>query len=97
MVAKPPGPANGSAPVPARTATTPSTAASPVNATASQVPGRESANRCAIRPPASAPRTKPAIAVSEAVADRPERGSALKPRNTTLPVMFATNTWPSRR
>jgi hypothetical protein len=26
-----------------------------------------------------------------------ECGSALKPRNTTLPVMFATNTRPSRR
>jgi hypothetical protein len=39
----------------------------------------------------------PAIAIIEAAVDRPERGSVLKPRNTTLPVMFATNTRPSRR
>ena len=71
--------------------------ASAPNAVASQRPGRAADRACAARPPASAPSMNPAIATTEAAADRPERGSALKPRNTTLPVMFATNTRPSRR
>jgi hypothetical protein len=40
-----------------------------------------SARVCASRPPASAPSTKPPIAIAEAAAESPERGSALKPRN----------------
>ena len=43
------------------------------------------------------PAMNPAIAMTAAAGERPEFGFVLKPRNTTLPVMFATNTWPSRR
>ncbi len=52
---------------------------------------------CATWPPAIAPTTNPPMAVSEAARDSPECGSAVKPRNTTFPVMLATNTCPSRK
>ena len=97
MVANRPGPAQGSTPVPPSTATMPRMNASAPNAAASQCAGRAAARVCAARPPASAPRTNPAMAMTDAAADSPECGSALNPRNTTLPVMFATNTRPSRR
>jgi hypothetical protein len=97
MVANRPAPAQGSTPVPASTATMPRMNASAPNAAASQCAGRAAASVCAARPPASAPSTNPAMAMTEAAADSPECGSALNPRNTTLPVMLATNTRPSRR
>jgi hypothetical protein len=48
-------------------------------------------------PPVNAPAMNPANATAAISAERPDAGSAAKPKNTTLPVIFATNTWPSPR
>jgi hypothetical protein len=49
------------------------------------------------RPATNPAARKTARAASEAGAERPWTPANANPRNTTLPVMFATNTWPSAR
>src|ERR1019366_3865016 len=49
-----------------------------------------------MRPPESAPISNAARAASDAVADSPRAPARAKPRNTTLPVMLATNTCRAR-
>lgn len=48
-----------------------------------------------IRPPSSAPLKKKTNAKSDRQVDKPGAPPTAKPRNTTLPVIFAVNTWPS--
>jgi len=48
-------------------------------------------------PASSAPARNPASAASEAPSEIPGAPTTANPLNTTLPVMLATNTRPSRR
>jgi hypothetical protein len=56
-----------------------------------------SADRAIISPPAYAPTRKPVSANSDADSENPGTPTRAKAANTTLPVMFATNTRPSAR
>jgi hypothetical protein len=51
--------------------------------------------RAPIRPPLTPPTRNEPIAVSDAQTEMPPAPAMPKPRKTTLPVMFATKTWPS--
>jgi hypothetical protein len=51
--------------------------------------------RTPIRPPPTLPTRNEPIAVSDAQTEIPPAPAIPNPRKTTLPVMFATKTWPS--
>ena len=48
-------------------------------------------------PPANAPTAKKPTAITDAVTENPGAPARANPRNTTLPVMLATKTWPSAK
>ncbi len=81
----------------AMTAATPTSTASAPRLTRAQVRRDPVSIRTEIRPPATTPTRKAPREVRLWNTENPGAPAAAKPSTTTLPVMFATKTWPRPR